>query len=371
MSHEITIRADGTVEMAYAGSKTPWHGLGNTLQHGASIEVWRNAAGMDWTIESAPVQYTVAGNVLAMADRVVLHRSDTAAPLGVVSNGYRPVHPGQILEFFRDLTDAAGFTLETAGTLFGGKRLWALASIGAEATIIDPRDKMKAYLLLSTACDGSACTEARYTSIRVVCNNTLGFARNGAKAAVKVAHRSTFDSAAVKAELGIETARTQFADTMAEFRQLAETGISPLQVIAATAELFHPGFDKLDRAEKVKLIDKASGPITKVGELALNKRAMGSDFAGTQGTAYGWLNAVTEYVDHEARAHGPDNRLGSAWFGKGETLKARAHQVAVEMVNSDGSTRTVYQTVAAVPEAPAAEPVISLDSILSGMPSHV
>jgi Domain of unknown function (DUF932) len=43
-----------------------------------------------------------------------------------------------VLEFFRDLTEAAGFTLETAGVLFGGKRFWALASIGAEAAIADP-----------------------------------------------------------------------------------------------------------------------------------------------------------------------------------------------------------------------------------------
>ena len=368
MAHALTIHANGAVEMAYAGNKTPWHGLGNNLAHGATIEEWKAAAGMNWSIESAIVEYSYNGGMMFASDRVVLHRSDNGAALGVVSDGYKPVHPGQVLEFFRGLTDAAGFTLETAGTLFGGKRLWALASIGAEAAILDPRDKMKGYLLLSTACDGSMCTEARYTTVRVVCNNTLGFARNGAKAAVKVTHRSTFDPAAVKRELGIEAARSQFSDTMAEFRALAETEVTPLQVITATAELFHPGFDGFDRAEKMKLIDKATGPITKVGELALNKRAMGSEYDGTQGTAYGWLNAVTEHVDHEARAHRQDTRLNSAWFGRGDQVKERAHQMAVEMMTADGSTRTVYQAVAV--QEPAAEPVVSLDDVLAATPAY-
>ena len=33
---------------------------------------------------------------------------------------------------------------------------------------------------------------------------------------------------------------------------------------------------------------------------------------------------VTEFVDHERRARSTDNRLDSAWFGKGAQIKQRA-----------------------------------------------
>jgi hypothetical protein len=33
-------------------------------------------------------------------------------------------------------------------------------------------DRVKAYLLLATSCDGTLCTTAQFTSVRVVCNNT-------------------------------------------------------------------------------------------------------------------------------------------------------------------------------------------------------
>ena len=50
----------------------------------------------------------------------------------------------------------------------------------------------------------------------------------------------------------------------------------------------------------------------------------GSELASAKNTAYGLLNAVTEFVDHERRARSTDNRLDSAWFGKGAQIKQRA-----------------------------------------------
>ena len=32
---------------------------------------------------------------------------------------------------------------------------------------------VKSHLLLATSCDGTLCTTAQFTSLRVVCNNTL------------------------------------------------------------------------------------------------------------------------------------------------------------------------------------------------------
>lgn len=42
--------------MAYAGQR-PWHGLGNKLAAGQSIEQWRRSAGMDWCIQEAEVRF--------------------------------------------------------------------------------------------------------------------------------------------------------------------------------------------------------------------------------------------------------------------------------------------------------------------------
>ncbi|WP_280955280.1 DUF932 domain-containing protein [Paludibacterium denitrificans] len=59
--------------------------------------------------------------------------------------------------------------METAGVLKGDCKLWALVRTGQEAGL-KGSDRVKAYLLLATSCDGPLCTTAQFTSVRVVCN---------------------------------------------------------------------------------------------------------------------------------------------------------------------------------------------------------
>ncbi len=98
-------------QMAYVGQE-PWHGLGNQLTPGQLLEVWQSEAGMDWTIEKADVRYVAGsdniGSIHAFPDQKVLYRSDTKAPLSVVSRRFNVVQPREVIEFYRDLVEAGG-----------------------------------------------------------------------------------------------------------------------------------------------------------------------------------------------------------------------------------------------------------------------
>ena len=200
MAHQLTTRANGYTEMAFVG-ETPWHGLGQSLDQNASIEQWQVSAGMDWTIERTPVLYT--GNEplpVRFEGQNVLYRSDTNAPLSVVSDRYKPVQPIEVLEFFRDLVEQNGFRLHTAGTLFGGKRLWALAETGKFAEI-SKGDGIGGFLLLSTSADKSLATTARFTTVRVVCNNTLSYATRDTRQMVSFTHATEFNKELMQTKL--------------------------------------------------------------------------------------------------------------------------------------------------------------------------
>ena len=58
----------------------------------------------------------------------------------------------------------------------------------------------------------------------------------------------------------------------------------------------------------------------------------GAQLVSAQDTAWGLLNAVTEFVDHEKRARSTDYRLDSAWFGQGAVLKQKALDHAIQLV---------------------------------------
>lgn len=333
MAHELTIRDNGLAEMAFAGEGA-WHGLGQRVARGASIDDWKVAAGMDWRVCRSRVRFGEGENQQIDNDHHVLFRSDTKAPLGIVSPKFHIVQPGEVLEFFRDLAGANGFEVETAGTLFGGKRFWALANIG-EAVVLNGRDKVGGYLLLSTACDGSLATGARFTTVRVVCNNTLSMALSAkAKGEVKVTHRSVFDAEKVKAELGI--ARGEFARFAAAAKDLSKAKIAPADAQELTLRLL--GAKKLAAAkgdvnktqEAVKDIIDSKGFKTVMA--LFEGKALGADLESANGTAWGWVNAVTQFVDYAAPARNQANRLNSAWFGDGDDTKTAALEQALAFI---------------------------------------
>lgn len=328
-------------QMAYAGD-TPWHQLGHQLPPKQPIEVWARKAGMDWTIRETPVRYmtedTDAPEAIqplqtleSFSDQKVLYRSDTTAPLSVVSNRYQVVQPRAVLEFYRDLTEISGYEMETAGVLKAGRKFWALARTGQQA-VLKGSDVVNGYLLLATSCDGSLATTVTPTTVRVVCHNTLSVALDGASNAIRVPHSTSFDAQGVKRQLGI--AVSQWDGFMYRIKALSERKVKSKESMDYFLQVLCGPSVGEGRAVKS---DAALKGITH--ERALKKvqalyegHGRGAELSAAKGTAWGLLSAMTEFVDHERRALNREYRLDSAWFGQGAAIKQRALTHALELV---------------------------------------
>ena len=321
MAHQIE-------QMAYVG-QAPWHGLGSQLSPRQPLEVWQREAGMNWTIQESPVRFMAdsignLGTIHTFPEQKVLYRSDTREALSVVSQRYQVVQPREVLEFYRDLTEVSGYELETAGVLKGGRKFWALARTG-QAQALKGNDQVNGYLLLATSCDGTLATTATPTTVRVVCNNTLSIALNGAPQAIKVPHNTRFDPQMVKRQLGV--AVSEWDEFMYRMRQLAERKVRPQEarkfMLNVLCDL-QTGEGMPDKLPNERAIQRV--------ESLYSGRGRGSELASASGTAWGLLNAVTEYVDHERRARSTEYRMDSAWFGQGAGLKQKALDHALQLV---------------------------------------
>lgn len=311
-------------KMAYVGD-VPWHGLGNQLSANQSIEVWAEQAGMDWSIRESPVNFMTtdagsAGAIASFPENKVLFRSDTKMPLSVVSQRFQVVQPSEILEFYRDVTEVSGFELETAGVLKGGRKIWALART-CQSSTLKGNDVSNGYVLLATACDGTLATTAQFTSIRVVCNNTLAVAVGASNGAVKVRHSTSFDAQAVKRQLGISV--STWSSFMYQMKELSERKVKTHEAMNYLLRVFSDE-KKADNNASDRTITKAMALFEGHGR--------GADLASSKGTAYGLLNSITEFVDHQRRARSTDHRLESAWFGQGAALKEKALEHALLMI---------------------------------------
>jgi len=363
-------------QMAYvrrSKKDEPWHGLGNALSAKQPIEVWKQQAGMDWEIQQTPVRFETQGNNNAIQENTaqdnkektvddilgtlksydgqkVLYRSDTLEPLSVVSKRYQVVQPGEILEFYKDLTQYAGYELETAGVLKGGRKFWALAKTGQSATI-KGKDTVNGYLLLATSCDGTLATVATPTTVRVVCNNTLAIAlqeplRDGqsgfSSTAIRVPHNTRFDGELIKKRLGV--AVSHWDEFMYNMKQLVKRKVKDAEAQVFFRQVLcednNPGRHQIGEDSSLQAYVSS-----KAGRAYLNEEQMlkkvqsiydghgrGAELDAAKGSAWGLLCSITEYVDHERRARNTDNRLDSAWFGQGALIKQKALDKALQLV---------------------------------------
>lgn len=321
MAHMIDTTT-GAAAMAYVG-RTPWHGLGAQLQPGASVEEWTAAARLGYTVLESPVLYEspAATELQRWPMRKVLHRSDTGAPLAVVSDGYRVVQPAEVMDFFRRLGELGGFELETAGALSDGRRVWALARVSDGADVVEG-DTVRPYLLFGTSYDGTMATVAKFTDIRVVCNNTVVRALGEGNGAVRVLHSERFDADEVRLQLGIVA--SSWERFLVQSRALARVPMSKTEADEFVQELlrpYHTGRLELNETKGYK----------RIMDLFANRKAIGSDIPGVADTRWAMLNAVTQLVDHE-RGRSDSTRLESAWFGTGAAMKQRAVDLLAEGV---------------------------------------
>ena len=320
MAHNLTI-VNGKASMAYVGA-TPWHGLGQELTADAPIEQWLIEAGMNFNICRSRVRFGANEAPVIWDARHVLFRSDTKAPISIVSEDYKLVQPREVLEFFRDLCDKQGMTLETAGTLKGGAVYWALAKLPLDFTLAGG-DAVKGYVLLATSADMSLSTIGKVTSTRVVCNNTLDVALGEkGKQAVKVRHSTTFKAQQVKVELGLVS--EQWEAFASNCQKLSRRQLSRKEALSIL-------IDVMGDSSKPVAEQPNARPMGEIMSLFSGK-AKGADLDSAKGTAWGLVNAATEYFDHNA-GRSTETRLQSSWFGANAGRKNAIYNTALGMAD--------------------------------------
>ena len=314
--------------MAYA-NEVPWHGLGNNINADSPIEDWQRQSGLDWTVSKRPVMFNAPDHrrmefggtpITSFKDKFVLARDTDNTPFSVVSDRYKPVQPKDVLEFFRDLIATHGMTIETAGSLKDGKRIWALAKTGDAHKVLG-NDLVNSYLLIATSYDLTFSTLAQFTSVRVVCNNTLQQSLDDYISRVTIPHFRDFNATDIHEQLGLGRAQwgafSQALDVIAKMKLDVVKAKSVIQSVFSI-----PVDDEVPSPQRQHL-----APVLRLFE----GQAIGADIAGQ--TGWGLVNAVTEYADHHKRARSQGNRLDSAWFGDSAAVKDAVFKEVLELAN--------------------------------------
>jgi len=305
--------------MAYAG-ETPWHGLGVQVPADLSPAQMLEKAGLDWTVEKIPAFADIGGKKTSVGWSALVRNTDEQM-LSVVSNDWNPVQNHEAFEFFHEYCAAGDMEMHTAGSLRNGQIVWVLAKV-KESFELFKGDTVDSYLLFTNPHKFGQSIDVRFTPIRVVCNNTLTLSLSkNEERMVKKSHRTEFDPALVKEQLGIAT------DKLAKYKEMAEFLGSKRYTGESLTDYFNKifpviAYNKEKGAQRKEISNSASRALEVI------HTQPGASFA--EGSWWQAFNAVTYLTDHEI-GRSADTRLQSAWFGPNKNLKIKALETAVEM----------------------------------------
>lgn len=306
--------------MAYTG-EIPWHQLGTFMGNspipGQEMEA---AAGLCWTVEKAPLYLAGGEQVESFA---TLRDTDNTV-LGIVSEKYVPVQNRHLFELCETVLGADA-RFESAASLRGGQRVFALAVVPGGADVVRPdgtREEMRPYLLAANGHDGLFGLRLQFTSVRVVCQNTLSAAVSEKDVSgVWLRHRKNVESNADRAAEVLRGA-VEFNASMARLG----TGLAAKPMDATGFASFASDLFEFEKADTDRKRTNAEALISEVAGLFFEGQ-------GNRGeSSWDALNAVSEWVDHRRQAgrkaataamdHA--KRLDDSLFGNGAELKGRA-----------------------------------------------
>lgn len=318
MAHEVET-------MAYSKVEVPWHGLGVQVEHDLTPDEMLTKAGLDWTVSC---QKLFTENKLRVKSHRALVRDSDNRILDIVGPNYTPTQNSEAAAFFKKFTDAGKMTMETAGSLRHGERVWFLARLNEGFTLAGG-DEVRGYMLLCSPHKFGKALTAMFTPVRVVCMNTLTMALEAGGKRFSMPHIKVFDAEVMKAAeqaLGItHTLMTDFREK-AEF--LSSMPFDTIQVQRYIATLFQP--ETLGEvANDIDLVDEFKQTAKLVYESI--ETQPGAELS--KGTWWSALNAVTHVVDHKL-GRVRDNAMYNSWFGQQGALKRRAVDAAVQFAKA-------------------------------------
>lgn len=273
------------------------------------------AAYLNWQALEKPLYIEnpdALGGIEPVESHKAIVRSDNGYQLGIVGSQYTPVQIDEAFRWVQPILDAGEARIISAGQVGGGRKLYLQAELTDGRADVTPGDVLFRSVVFANSHDGSISVGAGYSTIRVICQNTMMAAARSL--AFKAKHTSGVQAALDAARVEFHAQREGLKTEAEKLRYLTRKKLSDRNLVHYVREVLSPGAGA-DDSIVVRNVDK-------IIEAAQN--APGA----TPGTLYGGLNAVTYWASHE-RGGSVDARQNALMFGQGGALIERALEVAV------------------------------------------
>lgn len=283
--------------------------------------------GLNWGVYQDEIYVPQGNGFVRIPDKYATRRSDTGSVLGLSGRYYKPIQNRESFMFMDSLVDGDDVVYHSGGDFDDGKLVFLQAKIQGDIEPI-PGDKIERLILLCTSHDGSSAFRVLFTTSRIVCKNTLMAALSD-RTGFYSKHTQNVSGKVDQAKEVLGLAKRSFSFFGQIMQRAVDVTMTDSQV-----------------EEYLQLVYKFKHKTPYSKQDARNRSAYESTMAilnhptntigGMQGTAYGALNAVTYYLDHQKPVRltesvtdqmqaKEDKRMQLSWFGGSLDTRRRAY----------------------------------------------
>lgn len=295
---------------AFYGNREPaWHRLGTVID--ADVVTASEAirlANLDWTVEQHPIyaHLTISDDgethEINVPNKVANVRMDTREALGIVTPHYEIVQNAEAFDFFDEIIGRGDAHYHTAGSLYNGRKVWALARLNRDILIGgDPDEKIDPFICLANGHDGNTALSVYTTPIRVVCQNTLQWSLKEASNMWKGKHTPNITSKARDARDVLRLSNAYFDSLQTIGDRLINAPMSNKDFVDMLETLVPlPTLEPDQNTRGLTIAENLRSDITAAWQV--------DNIANVKYTRWGFVQAVAEYVDW-TKTHRSDDRF--------------------------------------------------------------
>ena len=304
-------------------NQAAWHGMGVVTEGTLPAREAFETADALFTVEKRELLYPVSEDTDGLVPDTMFPsgafgvvRTDTQALLGVVSKQYEIVQNDSLLrmaEFIREEVD-----MDCVIVLSDGAKVCFTATLRGAETDIVPGDTVKRRIVGYLGHDGKTGCGAKFTNIRVVCQNTLTAALGEAGGAhSSIAHKGEANNRFDSLINSIDVSRQQFVEECELMREFSRVSMGVDSFNEFVDEVYN-----IDEGDVFRKRDKLNRAFT-IG--------YGSEYAPR--SLWSGINAITQI---ETSTRGTTAAKGRAQFargtfGAGAAISKRAFAIAQDL----------------------------------------
>jgi len=305
-----------------------WHGEGVVTEGTLPAREAFETANALFSVEKRELQYRFNSpqfentnpDVFSMRPAGVFGvvRTDTQALLGVVSQQYEIVQNDSLLrmaEFIREEVD-----MDCVIVLSDGAKVCFTATLRGAETDIVPGDTVKRRIVGYLGHDGKTGCGAKFTNVRVVCQNTLTAALTGSGAHSSIRHKGGANFHFDNLINSIDIARQDFVSECDLMREFSRTHMGMSDFNSFVDEVYN--VEEGDTFRKRQHLERAF------------RMGYGSEFA--EFSLWNGFNAITQIetsTRNQTNAKAK-SQFARGTFGAGAQISKRAFAIARDLVTA-------------------------------------